>query len=174
MPHSVWPGGLKPVFRGGLRCRDLVQRRLELFAGSPLNHLPHSNPSRNLFRNRRRNNPLDGNLLTCSKVGDLSVYRIRECDAECHATSPIIAVNSRGETTRMPNCWAPAKSLLLYVTKKSARLSTASSRTKSSFASGSFGLQRAVQGPIRFRLWRRGISTPCMKIIASVSTTFRS
>src|SRR5580704_14896561 len=63
----------------------------------------------------------------------------------------------------MPKRSAPTKSLALKVTRKSARLSTANSRTKSSFGSGRRGRQRKKMRR-RFALAQRKRNTPSISL----------
>src|ERR1035437_636155 len=155
--HS-WACGLEPVFGGGFGCRNLVQRGQETLATAAFGHLFHAGPAGKLFGQGRRHDPLHGNLLPRSQLGNLAVHGVRNCHVESHRASPIIARNSRGEITRMPKRSAPTKSLVLKVSTKSARLSTASSRTKSSFGSIRKGRQRKKIGR-RFALAHRKCRT---------------
>src|ERR1022692_3920393 len=159
------PGGLElePVFGGGFCCWNLVQRGQKTFAAGALRHLPHAVPAGKLFGQGSRHDPLHGNLLPRCQIGNLAVHRVGHCHVESHGSSPIIARNSRGEITRMPKRSAPAKSLVLNVSRKSARLSTANSRTKSSFGSGRSGRQRKKMSR-RFALAQRYYITLSMSL----------
>src|ERR1017187_3579778 len=137
---------LEPIFRRRLGCGNLVERGEETFAAGAPGHLLHASPAGQLLGQRRGNDPFHGNLLPRRQFGHLPVHGVRNCHVEGHGVSPIMARNSRGVITRMPKRSAPAKSLALKVSRKSARLSTASSRTKSSFGSGSSGCQRKKMG----------------------------
>src|ERR1035438_5679599 len=161
--HLPVARGLEPVFRGGFYRGNFVQRCQETFVTAAFGHTFHAGPAGKLFGQGRCHNPLHGNLLLRSQVGNLAVHFVGDCDVESHGASPIIARNSRGEITRTPKRSAPAKSLVLKVTTKSARLSTASSRTKSSFGSGRRGRQRKKMGR-RFALAQRKHTTLSMSL----------
>src|ERR1017187_8456538 len=153
----------KALSRGGFCCRNLVQRGQETFATAAFGHLLQTGPAGNLFGQGRRHDPLRGNLLPRSQIDNLAVDCVGNCHIESHGASPIIARNSRGEITRTPKRSAPTKSLVLNVTRKSARLSTPNSRTKSSFGSGRRGRQRKKMRR-KFALAQRKRNTSSMSL----------
>src|ERR1035441_9552423 len=137
---------LEPIFRGRLGCGNLVERGEETFAAGAPGHLPHAGPAGQLLGQRRGYYPFHGNLLPRRQFGHLPVHGVRNCHVEGHGVSPIMARNSRGVITRMPKRSAPAKSLALKVSRKSALLSPPRSTTKSHLGSGSSGRQRKKMG----------------------------
>src|SRR5207302_1471281 len=130
-------------------------------------------PAGKLFGQGGRHNPLHGNLLARSQLGNLTVHAVGNCHGESHGVSPIITRNSRGEITRTPKRSAPTKSLALKVSRKSARLSTANSSRKSSFGSGRRGRQRKKMRrkfALAQRLVQHGIDVTAAENSASADT----
>src|SRR5437667_5434323 len=96
-----------------------------------------------LLEERRRNQLINGYLFLLRQLNNPLVNSVGQLYAhDRHDLSPIKLRNSPGVTTATPNVSAPLKCLRLWVIMQSDWDSTASSRTKSSLASGSVGRQR--------------------------------